>query len=174
MQCTDAVSVDLGTWNYGNKPREAMPARILPAPTREQIQQAQYFIATLPQIANEPVHYFAEGMYGRALPIEANAVVVGKIHRHEHFTLLISGEATINTDRGMERIKAPHIWVSPPGAKRILHTHTDCVFFTSHLNANNSRDIDEIEADLIISESLFGPDAPALSEFAAELQGVFA
>ena len=147
---------------------------IAPPPSRDQVQRLQDYLATFPQIENEPVHYFAEGMYGRELPIRAGAFVVGKIHRHEHFTFLLSGTATINTDRGMETITGPHTWVSPPGAKRALYTHTDCVFFTVHLNPENTRDLDAIEADVIVPEPLLAQDAPQLAEFADALQGVYA
>jgi hypothetical protein len=143
-------------------------------PSRESVERLQDYLATLPQIPNDPRHWFADGMYGRELPIQADAFVVGKIHRHEHFTLLLSGTATINTDRGMETITGPHIWVSPPGAKRALYTHTDCVFFTVHLNHENTRDLDAIEADVIVPEPLLAQDAPMLAEFANELQGVYA
>lgn len=143
-------------------------------PSRAQVERLQDFLAQFPQIPNEPRHWFAAGMYGRELPIQADAYVVGKIHRHEHFTLLLSGEATINTDRGMERITGPHIWVSPPGAKRALYTHTDCVFFTVHLNLDNTRDLEAIEADVIVPEPLLAHDAPMLAEFADELQGAYA
>ena len=118
-------------------------------------------------------HHFAPGMYGRECPIPAGMVVVGKIHRHQHFTFLLSGEATINTDRGMERIAGPHVWVSQVGAKRALVTHTDCVFFTVHLNPDDTQDLDVIEARTIEPEQL-GYDAPVLSDFSDTLQEVYA
>jgi len=143
-------------------------------PSLAQIQRFEQHLAQFPQIPNEPKHHFAEGMYGRELPIQADAFVVGKIHRHEHITVLLSGTATINTDKGMERITGPHIWISPPGAKRALYTHTDCVFFTVHLNHDNTRDLEAIEADVIVPEPRIGFDCPLLAEFADELQGVYA
>jgi hypothetical protein len=157
-----SVEVCLGSWQFGPK-----------QPERAQVERLQDYLATLPQIPNEPRHWFAEGMYGRELPIQADAFVVGKIHRHEHITILLCGSATINTDRGMERITGPHVWISPPGAKRALYTHTDCVFFTCHLNPGNARDLDLIEADVIVPEPRLAQDAPQLAEFAAELQGIY-
>ena len=153
-------------------PREIAP--VPHTPSLAQIQRFQDHLAQFPQIPNEPKHHFAEGMYGRELPIQADAFVVGKIHRHEHITILLSGSATINTDKGMERITGPHIWVSPPGAKRALYTHTDCVFFTVHLNHDNTRDLEAIEADVIVPEPRIGFDCPQLTEFADALQGVYA
>lgn len=139
-------------------------------PTMPAMKRLQSFLAPMPQVEMEPRHFFADGMYGRVLPIPAGTVVVGKIHRHEHLVALIKGEATINTDRGMERITAPHVWVSKAGAKRALITHTDCEFMTAHLNPDNTRDLDALEADIIIPEAL-GYDVPALSD---DIQAVYA
>lgn len=171
MDCTDAitfydVTVDL-------TPAPMIEAPIRPAPTREKIQQLQAGLAPLPQIETGLEHYFADGMYGRRCFIPAGSVVVGKSHRHEHFVLLIKGSARINTDRGMETISAPHVWVSPPGAKRALVTLEDCEFFTTHLNHDNERDLDLIEAQVIEPEGLL-THAPEVSEFKDELQRVYA
>lgn len=126
---------------------------IAPAPSRSQVVRLQDYMATLPQVDMAPQHYFADGMYVRNLPIPADTVVVGKIHRHQHMVALIKGTARINTDKGMETISAPHIWRSEPGAKRALVTLTDCEFMTMHLNPTNTRDLDEIEADVIEPEA---------------------
>jgi hypothetical protein len=146
---------------------------VRPAPTREAIVRVQSVLAELPQAETGLEHYFADGMYGRRCLIPANSFVVGKIHRHEHFVLLIKGSATINTDRGMERVTAPHVWVSPPGAKRILYTHDDCEFFTTHLNHDNERDLERIEAEVIEPEGLLAHEAE-VSEFTDELQRMYA
>lgn len=143
-------------------------------PSLEQIQRLQDYMLTLPQIETQPVHYFADGMYGRELMIPAGNVVIGKIHRHEHLVQLLSGEATVYTDKGMERIVGPKTWVSPPGVKRALMTHTDCVFFTVHLNADNGRDIEAIESYVIVPEPQLKHEAPQLADFSDALQGVYA
>ena len=145
-----------------------------PAPSRERIQQLQEVLAPLPQVETGLEHYFADGMYGRRCFIPANSFVVGKVHRHEHFVILLKGSATINTDRGMERISAPRVWVSPPGAKRALYTHEDCEFFTTHLNHDNERDLELIEAEVIEPEGLLTHEAEQVSEFKDELQRMYA
>lgn len=139
-------------------------------PSMSAMKRFQELLAPMPQVQMEPRHYFADGMYGRVLPIPADTVVVGKIHRHEHLVALIKGEATINTDRGMERIRAPHVWISKPGAKRALVTHTDCEFMTTHLNPDNTRDLDALEADIIVPEAL-GYETPSLAD---DIQAVYA
>jgi len=121
-------------------------------PSIAQIKELQAECLKLPQVELTPVHYFADGIYGRELTIPAGLVVVGKIHRHEHLINLLKGEATIYTDEGMVRIKAPHTWVSKPGTKRALYTHKECSFMAYHLNPTNSRDVEELERDIIIPE----------------------
>ena len=75
----------------------------------------------------------------------------------------------------MERIRAPHKWVSQPGAKRPVYTHTDCEFITVHLNPDDSEDLEALEADIIIPEALISyEEVAALAEFTDELQGVYA
>lgn len=124
---------------------------LAPSPPYPMLQRVQEALAPLPQLELTPVHHFAAHAYGRELFIPADAVVVGKIHKHEHLVLLAAGEATINTDRGVERIVGPKMWVSPPGAKRILYTHTDCTFFTFHVS--DSTDLDVLEAEIIEPEA---------------------
>ena len=138
----------------------ALPAQAPVRPKPEQVEALQNRLAELPQVETTLHHLFAPGMYVRRLEIPAGSVVVGKKHRHSHPVMLTKGTATINTDRGMETIHAPHVWVSEPGAKRALVTHTDCEFVTVHLNENDTTDLDALEADIIIPEPhLSLPDA---------------
>lgn len=158
----------LGSWSYP-EPR--------PAPSLAQIKRLQDIVAEAPQVECPVEHFFAPGMYVRKCSIPAGSIVVGKMHRHVHPTLLTKGEATINTDRGMERITAPHLWISQADAKRAVYAHTDCEFVTVHLNEDDTRDLEVIEDRVIVPEALiaYGKDADQLiGEFAEELQGVYA
>lgn len=156
-------------------PSRALDAVIPRKPTLAQIYALQEIVGSAPQVELEPAHYFAEGMYGRELFIPAGVVVVGKMHRHEHLVQLLSGEATVYTDKGMERITGPATWVSPPGVKRAVLAHTDCTFFTVHLNETNTRDLEAIEAYVIVPDPLLthAPQeaAPQLADY---IQGAYA
>lgn len=147
----------LGTWNYG--PPAALPADIQPAPSLADIRALQSALAALPQDHGEVRHLFSPGQYTRVCTLQPGAYV-GKMHRHQHPTFLMSGTARINTDRGMETITGPHVWISQPGAKRALVCLSACVFATVHLNPTDSTDLLAIEADVIVPESLtFEPQA---------------
>lgn len=130
------------------------PGRIGPQPTPEAIEAFARELAQRPQVDLPPRHFFAKGMYGRWLEIPAGVEAVGKVHRHEHLVMLMTGTAAINTDRGMELITGPHVWTSQPGAQRALKAVTDCVFFTCHLNPSDTTDLAALEAEIIVPKAI--------------------
>lgn len=151
------------------------PAVMATTPTLPQVRQLEDALRPLPQVECPVEHYFAPGLYTRKCSIPADSVVVGKMHRHQHPTFLMAGTVRINTDRGMETITGPHIWISQENAKRALYTLTDCVFATVHLNPTDTNDLAAIEADVIVPEGLITHEAqPAIGEFADALQEVYA
>ena len=140
---------------------------IAPVPTREQIEALQQEILKLAQIEPETKHYFADGMYAREVFRKAGTLIVGKVHKKEHFFVLVSGELSIWTEAGMKRVTAPFVWVSTPGTKRVTYAHTDSIAMTVH--QVSSQDIDAIEEELIEIDpsSPYGPNnelLPAILE----------
>lgn len=164
---------NLGTWHYGAAPVAVAPVQ--PPPTLAQIKRLQDFVAECPQIECPVEHYHSPGQYTRVCRIPAGSVVVGKMHRHQHPTFLMSGTVQINTDKGLETITGPHVWISQPDAKRALHTLTDCVFATVHLNPTDTTDLEAIEAEVIVPEALidYAPDQ-SLAQLTDELQEMYA
>jgi hypothetical protein len=130
-----------------------------PAPTREQIVRLQEAMWPARCAAPEALHHFAAGMYLREFSMPAGMLVVGKTHLHQHFMLLVKGEATVAGEHGLQRIRAPFITVSQPGAKRVVLAHEDCMFVTVHLNPTDTRDLLQIEAEHIAPETLGLPHA---------------
>lgn len=114
------------------------------------IKRLQLEIGKLPQAEFETRHYFADGMYCRELIQPKGATVIGKVHRKEHFYMVLSGELTVVGEGKRERIKAPCIWVSMPGTKRALYAHEDSVYVTVH--KTELRDLDEIEKELVADD----------------------
>jgi hypothetical protein len=135
-----------------------MSELVLPAvPTRAQIEALQAEILKLPQAEPETHHYFADGMYCRQVFRRAGTVIVGKVHRKEHFFAVIQGRMTVWSEIGMQTVEAPWIWISKPGTKRVTYAHTDATALTVH--QVSSRDVFEIERELVEDEpaALFGP-----------------
>ena len=54
---------------------------------------------------------------------------------------------SILTEEGIKHIEAPHHGITYPGTKRIIYTHTNCVFITVH--ATDNTNIQEIEEEVI-------------------------
>ena len=117
------------------------------APTRADVDRLQEAAAKLPQLELETRHHFADGMYCRELFRPAGCTIVGKVHKKEHFYIVVSGEVTIVGDGKRERVKAPRVFVSKPGTKRAVYAHVDSVCITVH--RTDSLDLNEIEEELI-------------------------
>lgn len=57
---------------------------------------------------------------------------------------------SILTEDGVKTIQAPHNGVTPPGTKRVIFTHEDCVFITVH--ATDKTTSEEVEEDVIAKD----------------------
>ncbi len=96
-------------------------------------------------------HHFAPGVYGREMLIPKGSILVSKIHKTEHLFFLIKGDITIVSEQGgIKRCKAPLIFKSMPGAKRIGFAHDDTICVTIH--PTQETDLDKIE-DQVIAKS---------------------
>lgn len=121
--------------------------------SRSSIEELQQAMAALPgaQAVFQTRHHFADGMYCRELVIPKDCILVGKVHKHEHFCFIVKGEITIVSDDKRERIVAPAIFVSSPGAKRAGYAHEECIFVTVHRTPLT--DLKELEAELVEPDS---------------------
>ena len=108
----------------------------------------QEVLLELPQYQPITHHYFADGMYCREVFREAGTLVVGAVHKKEHFYIVVSGTVSI-TDGLSEssEVTGPKVMVSQPGTKRAVYAHTDAVCITVH--KTDKTDLDEVEADLV-------------------------
>jgi quercetin dioxygenase-like cupin family protein len=90
-------------------------------------------------------HRFADGLYSRQLVIPAGHCAVGKIHKREHFTFIMSGQVVVLTENGPVEMCGPCVLVTKPGTKRAVYAVTDSVWITVHVNPDNERDMDKLE-----------------------------
>lgn len=132
----------------------AAPIGLPSKPTLQMIQRLESKLRAFDQVSIEPVHYFAPGMYGREITVPAGVCIVGKLHRHTHLIMLMSGDVTIYTDAGMQRLQGPKTWVSQAGTKRAIYAHAESIIVTLH--ATDETDLDALEAAII------EPETPAL------------
>ena len=119
-------------------------------PSREQIVNLQAELCKLPQIEPITEHYFADGMYCRKVWRCAGTLVVGKVHKKDHFFMCVAGEIIAWTEKGMKTLKAGDIIESKPGTKRVTFAVTDAIGIMVH--KTDKTDLDEIEEELIEEE----------------------
>ena len=101
-------------------------------------------------------HHHAPHVYGREMLIPAGTTIVGKIHRHAHLNVIVSGRAWVATEFGRREVRAGDIFVSEPGAKRAVHAIEDTRWLTIHPDLDDTRDLAALERYVI------APDYPAL------------
>ena len=96
---------------------------------------------------NPVKHTFADNCYVREIFNPAGQLIVTKIHKKEHPFFLMKGKMSILTEDGVTEIEAPHHGITKPGTKRIIYTHTDCVFITVH--RTDKKTPEEVEEEVI-------------------------
>ena len=119
-------------------------------PSREQIDRLQAEVAKLPQVEPVTDHFFVPGMYCRRVFRTAGTLVIGKVHKADHFFVCVSGELIAWSETGMRHMKPGDVIESKPGTKRVTLALTDAIGMTVH--KTDKTDLDEIEEELIESD----------------------
>jgi hypothetical protein len=123
---------------------------MLPTQTTQanQIDRLAQEMIKLPQVELPTDHFFADGMYARAVFRPAGAVIVGRVHKREHFYIILSGCVDVTTvDGTLERHIAPKIIVSKPGTQRAVYAVTDSLCMTVH--RTDKTELEDIEEELV-------------------------
>jgi quercetin dioxygenase-like cupin family protein len=119
---------------------------------RSKVIALEEALRALPQVELETKHYFAQGMYCRAMELKAGTSIVGKVHKSEHFFILARGRLAVTVDEKVTVLEAGAIVVSGPGVKRAGHALEDCLCINVH--RTDKVDLDEIEEELIEPDPL--------------------
>lgn len=126
---------------------------LTPEAVTEFIYSVEKSLLSIPKenLLDIPVnHYLADGIYGREVELKAGTVLTGHKHKYSTINFLTEGELSVLSIQGYGRIKAPAIFVSPKGVKRLGFAHTDCKF--TCVSKAISENIDEIYNDVICIE----------------------
>jgi mannose-6-phosphate isomerase-like protein (cupin superfamily) len=137
-------------------------------PTLEQINRLQGEMSKLPQQELPTEHYFSGGMYCRKLWRPAGTLIVGKVHKKDHFFVCAAGEIIAWSEKGMVTLKAGDIIESKAGTKRVTLAVQDSIGVTVH--QTDKTDLEEIEAELIEPDNLAFFDAHNKLKLASEVQ----
>lgn len=150
-------------------------ALILESPTDTSVDVLEAgMVAGFPRVEVPVFHHFGDGIYAREIHAKAGTLMTGKLHRTEHLNIISQGviEVWVEGVHGPEQrrtITAPCSFVAPPGTRRVGLVHEDVVWTTIHANPDNVRDLEQLEALLIVphvNELLRHPDSPHTPEMA--------
>jgi quercetin dioxygenase-like cupin family protein len=121
-------------------------------PTREEIVRLQDEMAKMPQAELKTEHYFSQGMYCRKVFRKAGTIIVGKVHKKDHFFMCAQGQIIAWSEKGMVTLSAGDVLCSKAGTKRVTMAVTDAIGITVH--KTNKTDLDKIEKELIEPDEL--------------------
>lgn len=115
---------------------------------QQKVGALQAELSKLPQYQPETKHYFHGGMYCRKVFRHAGVLVVGAVHKKEHFYLIVSGTVAITDGEGnVQEVTGPYLFQSKPGTKRAVYAVTDTLCMTFH--AIETTTVEEAEAELV-------------------------
>jgi quercetin dioxygenase-like cupin family protein len=95
-------------------------------------------------------HHFAPGVYAREYFIPAGSVVIGKIHKTEHFNIICKGKCSVSTEDGPMYVEGPQVIVSRPGVKKAVYAFEDTTWITIHVTEET--DLEKIEEEVIAKD----------------------
>ena len=101
----------------------------------------------MPQYELMTDHIFHGGMYCRQVFRHAGVLIVGKVHKKEHFYMIVSGTVAITTDDGAIEVTGPYLFCSKPGTKRAVLALTDTLCITIH--RVDSDTVEDAESELV-------------------------
>lgn len=121
---------------------------VAPQMMRQKVDALQQELFQLPPYQPETKHYFHGGMYCREVFRHAGVLVVGAVHKKEHFYLIVSGTVAITDgDGNVEEVTGPYLFQSKPGTKRAVYAVTDTTCMTFH--AIEATTVEQAESELV-------------------------
>tara|TARA_R110000744_G_scaffold56386_3_gene118963 strand:- start:1826 stop:2386 length:561 start_codon:yes stop_codon:yes gene_type:complete len=85
------------------------------------------------QVAIPVEHRFSGGIYAREITIPKGTLLTGRIHKFDHFDIMLSGDVTVSTDNGeVKRLTGLNIMEGKAGKKRAGFAHEDTHWITFH------------------------------------------
>lgn len=117
---------------------------------RQKILDLQTELAEQPQVDLPVLHDFSKGVYCRQILMKKGTLVIGKTHKTEHLNIVMSGSASVLIDGEVKFIKAPYVFNSGKGIKKVLYIHEEMIWATIHLT--DETDLNNLEKLMVYTE----------------------
>lgn len=100
---------------------------------REKIESLELAMLEYDQVEIPVEHMFHGDMYARKIVIPKGTLLTGRIHKFDHFDVMISGDITVSTDSGeTKRMTGFNLMKGHKGKKRAGYAHEDTHWVTFH------------------------------------------
>jgi len=94
-------------------------------------------------------HFFMDGVYVREMTMYEGTAVIGAIHKHLHMCFLLKGHLSVASKSGVNEYIAPCFIIAEPGEKRVLYSHEDSIWYNTHKNVDNTKDVKKLEKQIV-------------------------
>lgn len=100
---------------------------------RDKLQSLELAMLQEDQVSIPVNHMFSGGIYAREITIPKGTLLTGRIHKFDHFDIMLSGDVTVSTDSGeVKRLTGLNIMEGKAGKKRAGYAHEDTHWITFH------------------------------------------
>lgn len=122
------------------------------APMREAFSGLATALAALDGTFTPPVkHFRVPGIYGRQAEAPAGSCVVSYVHKYEHITVIVQGEALVVDQDGNRRlVVAPEVFITKPGTQRAILALTDILWFGAFPDMGTTAEDDDRMEELMV------------------------
>ncbi len=113
------------------------------------IKKLQSEISKFPQYQPITNHHFHGGVYCREVFQEAGVLIIGAVHKKDHFFMVLSGTVAVTSEDGqvVETITGPHLIKSEVGTQRALYSVTDVTYMTIHSTTTTT--VEDAESEMV-------------------------
>jgi hypothetical protein len=111
-------------------------------PTAQHIEAAEKACLAMPQLDCPINHHFAPGIYCREAVMQPG-FYIGHKHRAACLNIVLSGRASVYVDGKVIEIKAPMIFTSPAGARKVALVHEEMRF--ANIHPTDETDLEKLE-----------------------------
>lgn len=115
------------------------------APTEVLIEE----LSKLPQTPMPLEHRFQDGVYIREISMPADTFVIGHVHKHQHWNIILTGRALVSMEGEMREVCAGDVILSGPLVQKTLYIIDEMRWITVHSNPENIQDIATLEDEIV-------------------------
>jgi len=95
----------------------------------DKVRRFEQACMSIPQVDMQTANLIHGGMYARTIFIPAGTAVTGTLTKLDN-VCIVSGDITVTTDEGMQRLIGYHVIPASKGYKRVGYTHSDTYWTT--------------------------------------------